>query len=249
MKTLVLAVALLVFASASAGAAGVSLTISDGKVTLNAENVTIRQILDEWARIGKTQIVNLDRVTSTPVTMKLDGVPEAQALDIILRSVPGYMAAPRSAPSRDASIYDRILIMASTTVVARPSAGSTFPTPSPNVTQLRGAPTNLEDSGMPQNDPAIAAAAAAGLVAVPAPSPMPIDPRNPPVPGFPSPMSPMSPMMPQPAGSPNGAPATRAPTNFWNAPAGTAQPSLAPPPPAPTAARPVTTIPPQQPDR
>src|ERR1043166_1795559 len=118
MKTLVFTVVLTVFAAASAGAAGVTLTIADGKVSLDAENVTIRQILTEWARIGKTQIVNLDRVTSTPVTLKLDGVPEAQALDIILRSVPGYMAAPRPTPARDASLYDRILIMATTTVVA-----------------------------------------------------------------------------------------------------------------------------------
>jgi hypothetical protein len=35
------------------------------------------------ARVGKTQIVNLDRLNSAPLTLKFDNLPEDQALDII----------------------------------------------------------------------------------------------------------------------------------------------------------------------
>ena len=80
----------------------------------------MRQILTEWARIGKTRIVNVERVTGGPVTLKIDAIPEKQALDIILRAIPGYMALPREAHVADASLYDRILIMATTTAVAAP---------------------------------------------------------------------------------------------------------------------------------
>src|SRR6185436_13120627 len=95
MKTLSLAVLFFLCTVLHASAAGLELSIRDGRVTLDAQDVTLRQILTEWARIGKTRIVNIERITGAPVTLKLEGVPEKQALEIILRSVPGYMAVPR----------------------------------------------------------------------------------------------------------------------------------------------------------
>src|SRR5688572_25548780 len=76
-------------------AAALQLSIQDGRVSLDAQDVTVRQILAEWARVGKTKIVNAERVSGGPITIKFEAVPEKQALDIILRHVPGYMAAPR----------------------------------------------------------------------------------------------------------------------------------------------------------
>jgi hypothetical protein len=255
MKRVVLALLLVTLAASPSRAAGLKLTIRDGKASLDAQDVTIRQILTEWARVGKTQILNLDRVTSGPMTLKFDEVPEAQALDIILRTVPGYMAAQRAPVVSDASIYDRILIMATTTAVAaRPaSTGSQPPQPSPfqspfqptpfqapafqmpapNVTQLRPSPTGIlpeptpNYSGPDMNDPAVAAAAAAGLIAVPGPMPGAFDatPRG-------------------PAGQVRTTPPASTPTPVWTAPAGTAQPG--PPTPVPAApTRPVSIAPPQ----
>ena len=91
-----------VFCRHRARAAGLQLSIQDGKVSIDAQDVTIRQILTEWARVGKTRIVNVERLSGGPITIKLDAVPEKQALEIILRTVPGYMAAPRprSSPTR-----------------------------------------------------------------------------------------------------------------------------------------------------
>lgn len=99
----------------SPAAAQVSLTIDDGYVTLSAKEATVRQILAEWARVGKTKVVNGDRIAGTPLTLQLIKVPEAEALDILLRSVSGYLAAPRAVEASNASRFDRILVMPTST--------------------------------------------------------------------------------------------------------------------------------------
>jgi len=43
---------------------------------------------------GQTRIVNVDRLSGPPVSIELTNVPEAQALDTLLRAVSGYLAAP-----------------------------------------------------------------------------------------------------------------------------------------------------------
>ena len=250
MKRLVFALLLLTCSTSPTWAGGLTLSIQDGLVTLDAQDVTVRQILTEWARIGKTQIINVERIPGGPLTLKLERVPEKQALDIILRSIPGYMAVPRTAIVADASIYDRILIMATTSAVAvtrpqQPAPG--FPGMSglqggANVTQLRPmpplSPGMLPDSPNPEGqseDPAIAAAAAAGLVTVPGP--------NPGAAVFATPlMPPGGAASSQPAQS---TPGVGAPTNPWNVQTGTSQPSLAPPAPTPQSPPPPRVRPPQ----
>ena len=96
MKRLVFALLVMTGSASPAGAAGLTLSMHDGLVSIDAQDVTVRQILTEWARVGKTRIVNVERITGGPITLKFDGVPEKQALDIILRSIPGYMALPRA---------------------------------------------------------------------------------------------------------------------------------------------------------
>jgi hypothetical protein len=118
--------ATLLFASAAIARAGeLQLTIANGRVTLVADSVPLRTILTEWARIGQTRIVNGEKLTGAPLTLRLIDVPEAQALDIVLRSASGYMAAPRPAGMAGASQYDRVVILAS----SRPTGG---PAPAPN---------------------------------------------------------------------------------------------------------------------
>lgn len=99
-----------------------TLEISDGRVTLDATNVPVRQILAEWSRVGGTKIVNGERISGAPVTLSLVDVPETQALEIVLRSVAGYMAAPRADLSTGASRFDRILVLATST--APPAAAA-----------------------------------------------------------------------------------------------------------------------------
>lgn len=111
--------------TASVSAQPLSLSIKDGLVNLDANGATVRQILDEWARIGGTRVVNGDRVTGAPVTLKLENVPERQALEIILRNVAGYMTAPRAATAAPgASMYDRIMVLPTSTAPAGATAAA-----------------------------------------------------------------------------------------------------------------------------
>lgn len=110
-----------------ARAAELKLEFHAGRVNLIARDVSVRQILAEWAKVGGTQIVNMDRVSAAPLTLQLEGVSERQALEAILRSAAGYLAAPRRPDHPGSSIYDRILVMA----VSTPPAASARPAPPP----------------------------------------------------------------------------------------------------------------------
>ena len=91
--------------------ADVQLTIQNGLVTLNARNATVREILAEWARVGGTRILNGERVPGGPITIQLTDVPEERALEVVLRSVSGYMAAPRRVVTSDRSRFERIFVL------------------------------------------------------------------------------------------------------------------------------------------
>ena len=93
-----------------AAAGELKLTIQNGLVTLIAEDVPLSTIMAEWARVGQTKIVNGDKIF-TPVSLQIVDTPERKALDIVLRTASGYMAAERAVPMANASVFDRIMIL------------------------------------------------------------------------------------------------------------------------------------------
>ncbi len=117
-------------AFASSAHADVQLSVRNGRVTLVAKDATLRQILTEWARVGKTKIVNLEKIPGGPLTLELHDVPEGEALDILLRTLSGYIVAPRASASlvADASVYESISVMP--TVAAAPTRAAA-PPPAP----------------------------------------------------------------------------------------------------------------------
>jgi hypothetical protein len=119
-----LAALLFVGSAGSAFAQQVQLTIKDGRVTLKAENATVRQILDEWTRVGQTRIVNADKAAGQPVTLTLVDVPEREALDTVMRQAAGYAVVERTSDVPNASMFDRILVMARVTPVTQTASGS-----------------------------------------------------------------------------------------------------------------------------
>jgi hypothetical protein len=125
MKTLILGVAAW-FIAVSSASADVHLTMANGRVSLVAKDATVRQILAEWARVGQTKIVNMERVPGGPVTLELTNVTEAQALEVLLRSLSGYITAPRPVDAANLSRFDRIIIMP-TLASARPATSSPPP--------------------------------------------------------------------------------------------------------------------------
>lgn len=102
-------------------------TIANGRVTLVTDAVPVRTILQEWARLGQSKIVNAEKVQGPPLTLQLVDVPEDQALDIVLRSASGYLAAPRAEMVANASRFDRIVILAT----SRPTTAAAAPPPMP----------------------------------------------------------------------------------------------------------------------
>ncbi len=146
MRRTLLTFALLLGVVLPASAQQLKLVFNDGRVSLDATNVPVRTILVEWAKLGGTKVIGGERVAGSPLTLKLDNVPESQALEIVLRSVAGYMAAPRSATATPgASMYDRILVLATSAApapaAARPAANQSgaganrFSPPRPPVRQ------------------------------------------------------------------------------------------------------------------
>jgi hypothetical protein len=121
MKTAAIGV-LLLLSLASSASAQVQLSIRDGRVSLTATNATVRQILMEWARVGQTKIVNVERIQGGPLTLQLEGTPESEALDLLLKSVTGYVAAPRAVGVSTLSRYDRILVLPTAAVARVPVA-------------------------------------------------------------------------------------------------------------------------------
>jgi len=235
MKTAILGVAAWL-CTVSIASADVQVTMNSGRVSLVAKNATVRQILTEWARVGQTKIVNVERLPGGPITVQLDNVTESQALEILLRTLSGYIAAPRQVDVANLSHFDRIIIMP-TLASARP-ATSPPPPPvfqqSPQFQQAQPADDDADENRPPPN--------AGG------PNP----PRGPVFNTFPQPQS-ANPQVsfPQQPGAPitsQTAPAAPMPAPTPVAPyGGVSVPGMVAPPQTPQGQPPNTVIPPRRP--
>jgi hypothetical protein len=131
--------------SIPASAGDLKLTMQDGRVTIIAVDVPIRQILQEWARVGHTTMINADKLSGPTVTLQLIDAPERDALDILLRSASGYIAAPRAVQMAGAALYDRVTIMPT----SRPPAVTASNAPPPPTFQRP--PQPIDDTDEPIN--------------------------------------------------------------------------------------------------
>jgi hypothetical protein len=141
--------------SVPAVAGELKLTMQDGRVTLIADNVPLRDILQEWARIGQTKIVNGDKLNGPAVTLQIVNAPERDVLDILLRSAAGYIAAPRPVTVTGTALYDRITIMATSRAPAATASASvpTFQRP-PQPVDDGDEPINVTMPPQPPPNPA-----------------------------------------------------------------------------------------------
>lgn len=143
-----LAFAVVAAVAAPAVAGELKLTMNNGLVTVIADEVPVSRILAEWARVGQTKIVNGEKMMMV-VSLQLVDVPERKALEIILRSASGFMAAERETSVAGASAFDRIMILP----YSRPPAASALPptnVPQPFVSRpvpMVPQPQQDEDSG------------------------------------------------------------------------------------------------------
>jgi len=144
------AAGVLALTGSAAFAQQVQLTIKDGRATLKTENATVRQILDEWNRVGQTKIVNADKVTGQPLTLTLIDVPEREALDTVMRQAAGYAVVERATEAPNASMFDRILVMARTTPVTQVATSNSNSSASASVATYT--PPEPAEEQVAQND-------------------------------------------------------------------------------------------------
>lgn len=122
----------------------------EGHVTLIANNVTLREILAEWARQGGTRIVNLEKLAGGPIEypIRFEKAAEMEVMQALLRGVAGKAYVPRMLGTPGASRLEIVHLTptsnASGALVAAPVVS-----PNPNV-PTRGAP---EDEIPPVNRP------------------------------------------------------------------------------------------------
>ena len=208
-----LAVAFVVVAATSAAAGEVKVTLNQGLVTILATDAPVSQILSEWARVGQMKFVNAEKMMMVIPSLQLVDVPERKALDIILRSASGYMAAERQTPVAGASVFDRIMILpysrppAAAAVPSSPMPQLFNPRPQPVVPQVQpddDAP--VMPPGASQNQPGQMTAPVPGMLSQPGQQPPngAAQPQTLPRPGF-LPV-PAGPQQPVPFGTPPGPP-------------------------------------------
>ena len=77
--------AILTFAGPIVAADDLELSLQNGRVTIRAQQVSIKAILSDWGRVGNTAIIDADGLADQIVTLKLVAVTEARALRTLLR--------------------------------------------------------------------------------------------------------------------------------------------------------------------
>jgi len=134
-----------------------------GNVTLVAQNVTVREILAEWARQGGSKFVNAERLAGGPVSLQFENRPEREVVESLLRQAAGYVLGPRRAGNPGASRFEVVYILPTsnpTTSAYTPSAPSapvqaplrTSGSPDDEIPPVTP-PTGPVDPRNPQNPP------------------------------------------------------------------------------------------------
>lgn len=165
-------------APAAAAAGELTLTIRNGLVTINADDVPLSMIMAEWARVGQTKIVNGEKMM-TRVSLNLVDVPERRALDVLLRSASGFMASERRLASAGASVFDSIMILPTSTPPAYSPIASPPPTFVPRPVAQPAVPQ--PQPGEPDDEPVVPP----GMEAQPQPGAQPPMPGQNPMPNAP----------------------------------------------------------------
>ncbi len=136
-------------APVASGQRELRLSFEDHRVSLKAQNVTVREILSDWQRQSGCQFVNADKIAGGPVTLEFNDQPELQVIDSLLRDTAGYVVAPRS-PSGDACGVVYILASSHPTVSAGYTPSGISPVAAPLMT-----PRGPEDEIPPVMPPAM----------------------------------------------------------------------------------------------
>ena len=133
--------------AAHAQAPHVSLAITNGGVVLDARDVTLQRILEEWQQVGGVRVMNLDKLRATRITLLMKDVSEREALDTLLRDV-GYVLSSRGANQSGPSAFGTIVLVPAGAAPAESAAASNDRTTPPAVAP-GGRQAYVEEPGEP----------------------------------------------------------------------------------------------------
>jgi hypothetical protein len=131
-------------AAAAASARKLQLSFNQGHVNLVAQNVTVREILNEWQRQNGCQFVNSEKLTGGPVSFEFGQETELHVIEALLRGAAGYIIAPRADSAQSGSVCGSVFILPT----SRPT--STASTYTPNMFSPLAAP--LMQPGSPDDE-------------------------------------------------------------------------------------------------
>ena len=96
---------------------------NQGRVTIAAQQVTVSEILAEWARKGGTKIQGAERLGGGVIQMPMlfDNRPELEVIEALTRQAAGVSVAPRRVGAPGASRFESIYIVATSAATASSS--------------------------------------------------------------------------------------------------------------------------------
>lgn len=142
-------------ATAEPRQSSILVSFADGHVTVVATGASAADILAEWGRVGKTEIIGLDRLSGRHLMLTLKGVDESAAIEEILGSGYGFAASVKTVHDGTVSRFTRLVVGGST---APAPDDHTRHTPDPESVYQYSQPTK---AGPPAADGDLAAGLAA----------------------------------------------------------------------------------------
>lgn len=115
------------------------LTFDNGHVSLSAHGVTVQQVLQEWERVGRTQVDHPEAVPARLLDIDLKDVSEEEALGVLLRSAGGFLVMSASEPTQTTSHFGRILIVPPSAPAREAWHAATAQSPSSNPPEVQPA--------------------------------------------------------------------------------------------------------------
>lgn len=114
VSRLIVAALLTLSVASQARAQALQLDVHDGLVWLNADHVSLGEIVRQWARTRDLRVVRPELLEGVVITLRLSGVPESEAVQILLRGVTGYVAVMDDTTAVPFPILKRLVLVSPT---------------------------------------------------------------------------------------------------------------------------------------
>jgi hypothetical protein len=117
-----------------AGAQTLSLRFENGRAQLEAQDVSVQQILKRWRDQTGALVLGAEKISAPPLMLRVANVTERDLLAILLRGITGYIATER--PESDGRITRIVIVDNDQTAAGAARLGSPVVASSPDRKEL-----------------------------------------------------------------------------------------------------------------